>query len=294
MKVAVIGANGQLGCDVCKAFMDGGGEVIQLNHDEMDVIDFDSMKAKLLQAAPNLVVNTAAMHNVEVCEEQPTKAYQVNSSGARNLALLANELDFTLFHISTDYVFDGGKQSPYLEEDCPLPLNVYANTKLAGEHFVQTIAKRHFILRVSGLYGTNPCRAKGGSNFVDLMLRLSKERDEVRVVDDEVLTPTFTEDIARQIVAMSDISQYGVYHVTAQGSCSWHRFAAKIFEMAGAQVKLSVAGPDEFPSKVPRPKYSVLENGRLKSLNLDIMPHWEDGLRRYLEKIGALTMGSVE
>ena len=288
MKVAVIGANGQLGCDVCKAFFDSGYEVIQLNHDEVDVIDFDSTKAKLMQAAPNLVVNTAAMHKVEACEEQPTKAYQVNGLGARNLALLANELDFTLFHISTDYVFDGGKQSPYLEEDCPMPLNVYANTKLAGEHFVRTIAKRHFVLRVSGLYGTNPCRAKGGSNFVDLMLRLSKERDEVRVVDDEVLTPTFTEDIARQIAAMCDVNQYGVYHLTAQGNCSWYRFAAEIFKLSGAPVKLSVARPDEFPSNVSRPNYSVLENGRLKALNLDIMPHWEDGLLRYLKKIGAL------
>jgi len=288
MRVAVIGANGQLGCDVCKAFLDSRCEVIQLNHDILDVADFDSAKRSLQQAKADVVVNTAAMHNVDACEREPGRAFAVNGIGARNLAILSNDLDFVLFHISTDYVFDGAKRAPYVETDCPKPLNVYGNTKLSGEYFVQTIAKKHFILRVSGLYGTNPCRAKGGSNFVNLMLKLAKERDEIRVVDDEVLTPTYTEDIARQIVSMSEVKDYGLYHATAQGSCSWYRFAAKIFELSGAKVKLSIAGPNEFPVKVPRPKYSVLENSKLKSLNLDMMPTWEDGLERYLEKIGVL------
>lgn len=193
-----------------------------------------------------------------------------------------------MFHISTDYVFDGAKNTPYLETDCPVPLNVYGNSKLSGENFVRTIAKKYFVVRVSGLYGTNPCRAKGGDNFVKLMLRLAKERNEVRVVDDEVLTPTFTEDIARQLIALSKIEQYGLYHVTAQGSCSWYTFAAKIFELTKTKVKLSVAGPGEFTTKTPRPKYSVLENNGLKALNLDMMSHWEEGLRKYLGEIGAL------
>jgi len=288
MRVTVIGANGQLGCDVCSAFLDSRCEVIQLNHDILDVADFDSAKRSLQQAKADVVVNTAAMHNVDACEREPARAFAVNGIGARNLAILSNDLDFVLFHISTDYVFDGAKRAPYVETDCPKPLNVYGNTKLAGEYFVQTIAKRHFVLRVSGLYGTNPCRAKGGRNFVGLMLKLASERDEIRVVDDEVLTPTYTEDIARQIVHMSDVKEYGLYHSTAQGSCSWYRFAAKIFELSGVKIKLSVAGPNEFPAKVPRPKYSVLENSRLKALNLDVMPTWEDGLRRYLQKIGEL------
>lgn len=289
LKVAVIGASGQLGCDVCKAFSDSGHEVVQLNHEAIEVADFDLARTQLQQARADVVLNTAAMHNLDVCEGEPAKAFVVNGIGARNLAILSNELDFVLFHVSTDYVFDGAKRTPYVETDCPMPLNVYGNTKLAGEYFVRTIAKKHFVLRVSGLYGTNPCRAKGGSNFVNLMLKLAKERDEVRVVDDEVLTPTFTEDIASQMVSMSDVDEYGLYHVTAQGSCSWHRFTAKIFELAKAKVKLSIADPSEFPAKVPRPKYSVLENEGLKSLNLDIMLHWEDGLQRYLTRIGALS-----
>lgn len=288
MRVAVIGANGQLGCDVCSAFRDAGHEVISLNHDMLDIADLDSMVKKLEEAKADIVINTAAMHNVEACERDPARAFAVNGNGARNLAILSNNLDFVLFHISTDYVFDGRKRAPYLETDCPTPLNVYGNTKLAGEYFVRTIARKYFVLRVSGLYGKNPCRAKGGRNFVDLMLKLASAREEVRVVDDEVLTPTFTEDVARQIVLLSKVDNYGLFHATAQGSCSWYRFAAKIFELAGLGIKLTVASPGEFPIKVPRPKYSVLENSRLKSLNLDTMPPWEDGLHRYLDKSGVL------
>ena len=159
------------------------------------------------------------------------------------------------------------------------------NTKLAGEYFAQSIAKKCFVLRVSGIYGKNPCRAKGGLNFVSLMLKLAKERDEVRVIDDEILTPTYTMDIANQIVRLFHSNTHGLYHVTAQDSCSWYEFAAKIFDLTGTKVKLKIASPSEFPMKVPRPKYSVLENKRLKDIGLDIMPHWKDGLKSYLETI---------
>ena len=288
MKVAVIGANGQLGCDVCIAFSSSGHQVVPLNHDTVDIADYESINGPLKKAKADVIVNTAAMHNVDSCEGSPLKAFEVNALGARNLALIANELDSTLFYLSTDYVFDGSKMKPYVETDYPIPLNVYGNSKLAGELFIRTITKKYFIVRVSGLYGANPCRAKGGNNFVKLMLKLCKERDEIRVVDDEVLTPTFTGDVARQIVAMTDMETYGLYHATAQGACSWYRFAAKIFELSGTQIKLSVAGPNEFPMKVPRPKYSVLENAALKANGMDLMPDWQDGLKQYLAVIGAL------
>ncbi len=288
MKVAVIGANGQLGCDVCAAFSSSGHQVVSLNHDTVDIADYASIKSPLEKARPDVIVNTAAMHNVDSCEDNPLKAFEVNTLGARNLALIANKLNSTLFYLSTDYVFDGLKKAPYVETDYPIPLNVYGNSKLAGESFVRSIAKKYFIIRVSGLYGTNPCRDKGGNNFVKLMLKLSKERDEIRVVDDEVLTPTFTENVVKQIVAMADMDNYGLYHATAQGSCSWYRFAAKIFELSGSPIKLLVADPDEFPIKVPRPKYSVLENAGLKDLGMDLMPDWQDGLKQYLAIIGAL------
>ena len=285
MKVAVIGANGQLGSDVYRTFQDNGDKVVALNHDVFEVSVIERVDSVMHEVIPDLVVNTAAMHNVEACEEDPAKAFLVNGIGARNLAQVSNDVGYTLMHISTDYVFDGAKQSPYVESDCPKPLNVYGNTKLSGELFVRTIANKYFVLRVSGLYGMNPCRAKGGRNFVTLMLKLAKERDEVRVVDDEILTPTFTEDIARQILRLSRCANYGLYHVTAQEGCSWYKFAGKIFELTNASVRLSIADPGEFPAKVPRPKYSVLKNKALQSAGLDTMPHWTAGLQRYLEAV---------
>ena len=286
MKVAVTGANGQLGLDLCTAFLDNGDQVIRLTHEQMDIADLTATKASLLKHQPDLVINTAAMHNVEACEEDPAQAFAVNGIGARNLALLSESAGFTLMHISTDYVFDGAKQAPYLENDLPIPLNVYGNTKLSGELFVQTIAQKHFILRVSGLYGHNRCRAKGGLNFVSLMRKLASERDEVRVVNDEFVSPTFTEDLASQVVHMSRSTEYGLYHATAEGDCSWYEFAAKIFELTGASIKLSAAAPGEFPAKVPRPNYSVLENGGLKAKGLNIMSHWQEGLQKYLNQTG--------
>ncbi len=148
------------------------------------------------------IVNTAAMHQVEKCEADPARAFAVNALGVRHLALAARALGARLVHVSTDYVFDGAKTAPYLESDCPLPLNAYGNSKLAGELFVRSLAEKHYVIRVSGLYGKNPCLEKGGLNFVDLMLKLARERKEVRVVDDEVLTPTATVDVARQILHM--------------------------------------------------------------------------------------------
>ena len=288
MKVAVVGANGQLGSDVYRAFQNNGDEMAAINHDRFEVNDFETVDSVMHGIMPDLVVNTAAMHNVEGCEIDPARAFAVNGIGARNLAQVSNEVGYTLMHISTDYVFDGSIKSPYIETDCPEPLNVYGNTKLAGEYFVRTVAEKHFVLRVSGLYGRNPCRAKGGLNFVSLMLKFAKERDEIRVVDDEILTPTYTVDIANQIVKLMDSDAYGLYHVTAQGRCSWYQFAAKIFELTGTKIKLNAACPGEFPTKVPRPKYSVLENLGLQNLSLDIMPPWEISLKRYLDAAGLL------
>jgi dTDP-4-dehydrorhamnose reductase len=288
MKIAVIGANGQLGSDICKEFTLKGHEIVELNHDTINISDFQCVKAIFDLIKPHLVINTAALHNLDACEIDPQRAFEINGIGARNLATLSKELDYTLFHISTDYVFDGTKKTPYLETDYPIPLNVYGNTKLAGENFVRTIADRYFIFRVSGLYGTNPCRAKGGNNFVKLMLKLAAEKDEVRVVDDEVLTPTFTDDIAKQLVLMSGSDIYGLYHATAQGACSWYAFTQKIYALAKVKTKLSIADSSEFAAKIPRPKFSVLENYELQKIGMDLMPQWEYGLQRYLKEIGLL------
>lgn len=282
MKIAVIGANGQLGSDLVAAFSANGDAVRALTHSDIEIADLDSVSRVFQEIQPEVMVNTAAMHHVENCEREPEKAFAVNALGPRNLAIVARSLSAVLMHVSTDYVFDGIKGSPYLEEDNPRPLNAYGITKLAGEYFVRATTARHFVIRTSALYGGSPCRAKGGLNFIELMLKLAKERGQVRVVDSEVVTPTSTAELAKQMVVLSRSNYYGLYHATAEGSCSWYEFAREIFAVTDTPVRLKVAAPDEFPAKVARPKYSVLENRELKNQGLNIFTPWQDGLRTYL------------
>ena len=282
MKVAVVGANGQLGQDVCAAFQAENHEVVALNHADIEISSLDSVRQVLEHARPDMVVNTAAFHNVDKCETEAAQAFTVNALGARNVAQITHALGINLLHISTDYVFQGLKRTPYTEEDPTMPLNVYGNSKLAGEHFVRGINPRHFVVRVSAIYGQNPCRAKDGLNFVETMLKLSCEREELRVVDDQFVSPTPTIQIARQLVVLSRTSAFGIYHASAEGSCSWYEFAKTIFELTGTKVRLERARPGEFPAKAPRPKYSVLENHALKSKSLNVFTHWKDGLENYL------------
>lgn len=283
MKIAVIGANGQLGCDVVREFTNNGDTVFPLTHAEIELSEIDSVALALRNLGPQVIVNTAAMHHVENCERDPHKAFAINAIGARNLATIARELNAVLLHISTDYVFDGSKENPYVETDAPAPLNVYGNTKLAGEYFIRSTHDKHFVLRTSAIYGKRPCRAKGGLNFIELMLKLARERDELRVVDNEIISPTSTAQIAEQIVALSRSDSYGLYHATAEGSCSWFRFAQEVFSVRGLRVNLKIAAPNEFPAKVARPKYSVLENSHLKACRLNLFTEWQDGVRKYLE-----------
>ena len=288
MRVAVVGANGQLGSDVVEVFRERGTEVLPLTHTDLELASLDSVASCLKSLSPAVVINTAAMHHVEQCEQQPEKAFAVNAIGARNLATITKELAALLIHVSTDYVYDGAKGEPYVEEDAPLPLNVYGNSKLCGEHFVRTVNDRHFVLRVSAIYGKNPCRAKGGRNFVELMLKLGRERGMVRVVDSEVVSPTPTAQIAAQMCDLSRSEAYGLYHATAEGSCSWYGFAREIFKVANLKVDVQIAGPNEFPAKVPRPKYSVLENRGLKRLGMNRFVDWRDGLQQYLNQGSAV------
>lgn len=282
MRIAVTGSNGQLGCDVTEAFEAQGDELHPLTHADIEITDVHSVYQVLEKIRPDVLVNTAAFHNVEQCENEPIEAFRGNAYGAWNLAKAARDLDFLLIHVGTDYVFDGAKGEPYVETDRPCPLNAYGNTKLAGDHFVATTAPKHLVMRSSGLYGANPCRAKGGRNFVQTMLKLARERDEVRVVDNEILTPTSTKALAQQIAKASRTEAYGICHATAEGSCSWYDFAGAIFEIAGMDVNLNVASPEEFPVKVPRPNYSVLENKFLKDHGMNVLGHWREGLEAYL------------
>jgi len=294
MKLAVIGADGQLGSDIVEIFRADHHDVVPLTIGKLDIADSGQVPRVLAEVRADVIINTAAMHQVEKCEADPLKAFTVNALGARNLAQAANSGKARLIHISTDYVFSGSKMEPYLESDCPLPLNAYGNSKLAGELFVRSMAEKHYVIRVSGLYGKTPCLEKGGLNFVDLMLKLARERKEVRVVDDEVLTPTASKEVARQILKMlKGKAENGLYHATAEGSCSWFEFAREIFRLSHSTVTLNKAAPGEFPAKVPRPRYSVLENANLKRQNLNGMAFWQDALAEYmLEKHGIGSAGS--
>jgi dTDP-4-dehydrorhamnose reductase len=292
MKVAIVGANGQLGCDAAQAFAEGGDIVFPLTHGDIEISSIDSVTVALGELKPDLIVNTAAMHHVERCDRDPKRALEINTSGPHNLAMVSQQLGASLMQISTDYVFDGAKGTPYEESDAPQPLNTYGITKLAGEHFVRSTVERHFILRTSALYGRHPCRGKGGLNFVDLMLKLGKERGKVRVVDSEEVTPTSTTELARQMVLISRSGNFGLFHATAEGSCTWYDFAREIFSIAGLSVQLEIADPREFPAKVPRPAYSVLENAELKARGLNCFRPWQEGLLQYLDAAGF--SGSVQ
>ncbi|WP_260740813.1 dTDP-4-dehydrorhamnose reductase [Tunturiibacter lichenicola] len=282
MKVAVLGSNGQLGSDVCAAFLRNGDQVIGLTHSDIEVTSPSAVNAVLTASMPEFIVNTAAMHHVDKCEADPLAAFQGNAMGAKYVAQWAQQAGATIAYVSTDYVFDGKKGAPYLEIDAAVPLNTYGITKLAGENYTAAIAPKHFVLRVSAIYGHQPCRAKGGLNFVEMMLKLSRERDELRVVDDEFVSPTPTAQIAEQLVALSRSTHYGLYHATTEGSCSWYEFADEIFRATGTKIRLEKARPGEFPAKVLRPKYSVLENHALKAAQLNVFTDWRDGLEGYL------------
>ena len=238
------------------------------------------MDSKLAAIAPQVVVNAAAYHNVEACEADPRPAFAVNAIGSRNLAAASLRLGFRLIHISTDYVFDGRKKQPYTEEDCPRPLNCYGNSKLSGELFIQAIAKNYAIVRVSGLYGAAPCRAKKGLNFVKIMLKLARERGEVKVVTDEFVTPTYTLAAAEQIARLADAPESGLFHATPQGQCSWHEFAEAIFDTPEPPSNYCRRPP---PISRPRPASQLLGAGQQAFARL--RPGHHAGMARLFEKL---------
>jgi dTDP-4-dehydrorhamnose reductase len=281
MKTIVIGANGQLGSDIVEVF--GKNNVIPLTHSDIEITDTDSVSRVFKKFKPDKVINVAALSNVPECEKNPKKAFEVNALGIRNLAIACKEVEATFLHISTDYVFDGEKSTPYIEDDLPNPLNVYGITKLAGEYFVKAILEKYFIVRTSGLYGKYLCRSKG-SNFIDKMIAMSEKQEEVRVVSDEVLTPTYTRDLAIKIRELIERDNHGMYHITNSGGCSWHEFAQAIFSFLKTDVKLVKIEQKEFPSLVKRPKYSVLSNEKLKTIGINSLRPWQEALKDYLRE----------
>jgi dTDP-4-dehydrorhamnose reductase len=279
MRTLLIGANGQLGQELRRVYADH--DLIPLTHADLDVADLKQSETVLDRYAPDLILNTAAYHRVDECEEFPAKAYEVNALAVRHLAQWAKAHGAALVHFSTDYVFDGTLKRPYTETDLPCPLSAYGVSKLAGEHFIRAIHEQHFIIRTCGLYGVAGSSGKGG-NFIELMLRLARDGKDIKVVGDQELTPTSAKELARKVRQLVDTGVYGLYHITNNGACSWYQFAAAIFELSGLTARLEPTTSVAFAARAVRPAYSVLDNANLRSLGLDDLRPWRDALADYL------------
>jgi dTDP-4-dehydrorhamnose reductase len=283
--VVIIGAHGQLGTDLVPALADF--RVTGLTHGDLDVTDAPHARDVLTRLEPDIVINTSAFHKVDVCEDEPTPSFAVNATGAYGLARLAAELDFTLVHFSTDYVFSGTERRPYRETDLPAPASIYGASKLAGELLVRAYAPRQYVIRSTGLYGVAGASGKGG-NFVETMLRLGKA-GPVRVVDDQVMTPTATADLAGAVAALLGREPevpYGLYHITSGGQCSWYHFAHAIFAQVGLTVDLTPITTAESGAKARRPAFSVLDHGKWMAAGFAELRPWPEALAAYLRAKG--------
>ncbi len=288
-KVLITGANGQLGADILAVLQHEKVDVVGLTHQDADIGNIDAVKQLFVLHQPDVVINTAAFHNVNVCEQDPSTAKLINTDAPALMAALCSKHQKRFIHFSTDYVFDGKKGIPYTEHDKTAPLNVYGETKREGESRVLMFDPGHLVLRVSALYGHHPCRAKNGLNFIKLMLKLAAEKGEVTVVDDELVSPTATRNIAEMIpLILNDTTLKGIVHLTSEGQCSWYDFADEIFSYTHTHVKLNRAEPPAMPPAIRRPKYSVLENGIWNAGGFPEMNHWKESLHQYLDELKAM------
>jgi dTDP-4-dehydrorhamnose reductase len=282
MKIAVIGSTGQLGTDLMKTLNDGH-EVIGLAHKDIEVADYDSCLI-LKKHKPDIVVNTAAFHKTDQCEEEPLKTFSVNALGARNVAMITKEIGATAVFISTDYVFDGSKKEPYTEDDFPSPINTYGISKLAAEHFTRQNPK-HYIIRIASVFGKAGASGKGG-NFVETMIAKAKKDESITVIDDMWMSPTYTKDAASLLKGILELQlPFGVYHATNKGYCSWYQFAQEIFQLTGLNPALAPIKTEQLTLKARRPRFSALTSTKLSRYNLEPR-EWQKALRAYLIEKG--------
>jgi len=286
MKVAITGCTGQLGGDIVEVFQQTAGfEPAALPHEEMEICDLENVRAALGRLRPEAVINSAAFHQVDKCEENPEEAFRVNAIGAWNLARACQEIGVYCVYISTDYVFDGAKGSAYVETDTPHPLNVYGASKLAGEHLTRAACPAALVARVASVIGKRGARGKGG-NFIEAILKKAKAGENLKVVADTRMTPTYTRDAARALAEIVRRKPAGIAHLTNAGPCSWHEFAKAAVEMCGLKVKVEPTSSDAYPSKVRRPVDSSLRSETLGSVLAEPMRPWQDALRDYLIEKG--------
>jgi dTDP-4-dehydrorhamnose reductase len=277
-KVAIVGAAGQLGQELVRRLPPE--MVLGWSRCDCDLTRTDTLRSALAAARPGLVINCAAYNLVDQAEAEPAAAFAVNAFGVKALAEACRDLDIVLVHFSTDYVFglEGFRPEPYTESAPPGPISIYGLSKLAGEYLVRALCPRHFVIRTCGLYGRHGIGGKG-TNFVETMLRLAREGKPLRVVDDQVLTPTSAADLADATLRLLDTGVFGLYHLTNQGQTTWFEFAQTIFELAGVSADLTPITTAEYPRPARRPAYSVLGT---EHLHVPRLRPWREALAAYL------------
>lgn len=290
MKVLITGISGMLGVDLYQTLKEKH-EVVGFDLKEFpstsfspspvqrgDITRIDEVKRAFNELAPQMVIHAAAYTDVDGCERDPDKAYKVNTLGTRNVCLASQEPNIPIIYISTDFVFDGNQDSPYLEFDQPHPISIYGRSKLAGEEYVKTLLNKYFVVRTSWLYGHY------GRNFVETMLQLASQKKELKVVNNQVGSPTYTRDLSGKIKELLPTELYGIYHITNSGSCSWYEFAREILELAGIKgAQLKPITSEELDRPASRPKFSVLENYCLRLALGKSMRDWQEALRDYIK-----------
>jgi dTDP-4-dehydrorhamnose reductase len=282
LKYAVIGAAGQLGRDLCPRL---AGEVVALTRERADLTRPDSLRGVLAELKPDVVINCAAYNFVDRAESEPDAAFAVNAWGVRELARTCAERGIGLVQFSSDYVFglDEARRTPYRAADAPGPVSVYGLSKLTGEYVARALCPRHWIVRTCGLYGIHGTGGKGG-NFVETMLRLHAQGKPIRVVSDQMCTPSYTVDVAAALPALISSAPPGVYHLTNSGAASWYEFARAIFELSGVVAEVTPIRSQEFGAAARRPGYSVLAPGGTTSAEVPPLRPWREALAAYLEE----------
>ncbi|MDR0454664.1 MAG: dTDP-4-dehydrorhamnose reductase [Deferribacteraceae bacterium] len=278
MKVFVTGYKGMLGSDLMVRLRSEGHDIKSSDIDTLDICNLNAVLESLDKYRPDVIINCAAYTNVDGCESDIDNAFKVNAIGPKNLAIASNRFDVPLLHISTDYIFDGETDKPYLEGDFANPQSIYGKSKFSGEENIRSLTNKYFILRTQWLYG------KHGKNFVKTMLSLAEKNSVLTVVNDQFGSPTYTKDLSDVICEIIKTHSYGTYHVTNSGICSWYEFTKCIMKLAKIDIEVKSCTTKEFPRPAKRPKYAPLENFNLRLCNFKALRHFEEALKEYLNE----------
>ena len=274
--ILVTGSTGQLGSDVVKELLKRGYSTLSPNRSEFNLCSEDSIRNYILNSNCEAIVHCAAYTQVDKAEDEKDLCIKINATATKHIVKCAKILDITMIYISTDYVFDGTKDGKYTENDETNPINIYGESKLAGEKYVQEILDKYYIVRTSWVFNIN------GKNFIETMLRLSKANNQLSIVNDQIGSPTYTKDLSRLLVDMLETSKYGLYHATNEGYCSWYEFADTIFKLANINIDIKAINSNEYASRAKRPMNSKLSKDKLIEYGFKPLPHWEDALKDYL------------